>query len=171
MHKLMPILVLALSCLLACASAENVIAKGREQLSTSYSLEWAIFTPDNDATQVLITLTATAKCVCWVGIGFHGPNDTTTKGMTKADFLVATFDQSGNITASDRFASTQNSGFSMPLEDTQISGGQNNIISYSGSQDKNLPSTSFTVTRAVKTTDAVADWPILPGLWPPSKQL
>jgi len=113
----------------------------------------------NIANNTIITMNIQIDCgECWVGIGWQG--NSTTKGMTYTDFVVAIWDANGNPSVIDRYLGyvdpTQDPG-GEPLPDV-AQNSTNDITATSAFQIGKY--SSFTFTRLLTTNDTKTDIPI-----------
>eukprot|EP01087_Luapelamoeba_hula_P016535 TRINITY_DN508_c1_g1_i1.p1 TRINITY_DN508_c1_g1~~TRINITY_DN508_c1_g1_i1.p1 ORF type:complete len:203 (-),score=25.21 TRINITY_DN508_c1_g1_i1:82-690(-) len=154
--------------LVACALAITPSHSWTVRPDPNYNFTWGL---SPDKSHIYATVSVIAPVGVWVGVGWH-PVGSPDNAMTKADFVIATFDEQGLLeTVTDRFASKENSGFAPPLLDTAkpFPDGRDDIKSYSGMQIR-PPATSsgnvtteFSFVRALNTGDTHADHPITAG--------
>lgn len=105
-----------------------------------------------------ITFTLTANGQFWLGIGWHEAGSSNTE-MTQADFVIAIFDDNGNLqSCQDYFASPNDGGFTFPVLDTSM-GGYDNVYACSGKQTSAQTQVSF--SRLLVTNDTTADHPLV----------
>jgi len=135
-------LLLLLSTIFLVSGAPNY--QYSVQLSSDYTFSWNI-TSDTIYAQVQV------KAIAWVGFGLSPYSSLGIHGMPYADFIIATFNTSG-VFVNDYYRNSVLPG--QPSLDTDL-GGQNNILSFSGSQNNGVTTVQW--SRLLVTSDTQYD--------------